>query len=191
MVLVKEKGSIVIFTLIAVIAVSAVGVIYYLTTTSKSPVISKEFPKNMVSVQISPTINQKPNDPSKSSGFQPGPILNDALLPPGSVRDVQLVINFGQGKKYEALQDVIKDDEKTPLGLLKGNKFGIKREMNFDKYYADELIEIDSNNLQSIGDYKNDSSHKWTSYVNSKVVSNPSSYPLKDKNLVEWIYEVK
>lgn len=160
----KEK-RVVIFTLIAMMVISVIaGAIYYSITDSKYPF----------------TVSQAP-----------GPILNDTILSPGSINDVKMIINFGKGKSYEALTDIEKD-EKTPLGLLRSSRFGIKREMKFDKFYAEELIVVDNNNnLQSIGDYKNDSSHKWTSYVNGIAITNPSNYTFKAEDLVEWVYEDK
>ncbi|MBI2597019.1 hypothetical protein HYW41_02595 [Candidatus Daviesbacteria bacterium] len=196
----RERGSVVVFALIVAITISAiVGGIFYLTDNPKNTSTDKDVAITQSQETTTPiqapsvAVNQQPAPSSEPRVSQePGPITNDAILPPGSLKDVQLVINFGQGKKYEALQDVIYAEEKTPLGLLKGNRFGIKREMKFDKFYADELIVVDkNNNLQSIGDYKNDYNYKWVSYVNSKAVSNQSTYPLQDKDLVEWIYGTK
>lgn len=119
-----------------------------------------------------------------------GPIEGDMFLQPGTKKDVKLHIDFGDGKSYEAPQDV-RPQISNPLELLESNAEGIKREMNFASSSIN-LIKIgENNNLLAIGNYSADNSHQWKCYINNKGANNCSEQVIQDNDLVEWRYEEK
>jgi len=137
---------------------------------------------------------QPPQTQSTSSIIpprEPSPIKGDALLKPGSLENVTLWVDFGDGKRYESISDITYSEQKTPMGFLKANAQGIKREMGFSEFSVKELIKADTDDLtQAIGNYSNSDLFAWGCYINGRLCVS-SLENIQSNDTVEWKYEAK
>ncbi len=117
-------------------------------------------------------------------------LRHDVVLPPDTLENVKFVVDFNDGKKYEALQDIINPVEKTISGYLK--KYGVAYQLDIMMKFPmhpSEVVSFDSSDeLLAIGTYANTLSRKWKCYLNGQNVPSGGT-SLKSNDHVLCKYE--